>query len=239
MDHRLRASYLDSMNDDALSEHISRYAGRHGTEEIVTFRDWYSENVGEDSLESLRPVRMVLVGLGVDDRTERMVKFLAENSGLNISLLTFYCFIHEGKTLLARQVLVEGNESPPSRGKPRFSREERWNAVVDRATGFGVGELLSEITQLFEERWHGPPLNIGRTRIGFRLRGLMRSGRRGTRSYARVDPEESWMRVVFYGSAVELCPDHFREAIKDVPFDTYPRGRENNPSSPGLRSNLD
>ena len=56
----------------------------------------------------MRPLRMFLVGLGADERAERMVDFLANNSGMDISLITFPRFRIRGKTLFARQVHVEG-----------------------------------------------------------------------------------------------------------------------------------
>ena len=103
------ASYLEDMDLDALANHISDRSGVHRINKINDFEKWYIENLGFDSLDSLRPLRMFLVGLGVDDTTERMVNFLAQK-GLDISLLTFYGFEPEGKVLLARQMRVEGQE---------------------------------------------------------------------------------------------------------------------------------
>ena len=98
------ASYLDAMELAELAEYISERSGEHGIEKIQDFQDWYnSRGFGE-----LKPLRLFLVGLGADDRTERMVRFLAENSGMDISLLTFHGFAYDGRTLLARQVEVEG-----------------------------------------------------------------------------------------------------------------------------------
>ncbi len=108
------ASDLDTMDLAGLAEYISERSGRHGIEEIEDFQEWYnSQDFGE--LESLKPLRMFLVGLGADDRTERMVRFLADNSGMDISLLTFHGFAYDGKTLLARQVEVEGAAEPDRR----------------------------------------------------------------------------------------------------------------------------
>ncbi len=103
------ASYLEDMDLDALANHISDRSGVHGINKINDFENWYIENLGFDSLDSLRPLRMFLVGLGVDDTTERMVNFLAQK-GLDISLLTFYGFEPGEKVLLARQMRVEGQE---------------------------------------------------------------------------------------------------------------------------------
>ena len=69
------ASYLEAMDLADLASHISDRSGEHGIEAIEDFQEWYSQYPG--GLEGLRPLRMFLVGLGVDDRTERMVSFLA------------------------------------------------------------------------------------------------------------------------------------------------------------------
>ena len=108
------ASDLDSLDLDALADRISEKSGAHGIDKIENFQEWYnSEGFGE--LESLKPLRMFLVGLGADDRTERMVRFLAQNSGMDISLLTFHAFDYNGKTILAKQVEVEAADEPSRR----------------------------------------------------------------------------------------------------------------------------
>ena len=101
------ASSLQDMPDDDLAKYISDRSGAHGTTGIEDFDEWYDTKSGGQGFSALKPVRMVLVGLGVDERTTRMVQFLADRQ-VEISLLTF----HWGSgilvsTLLARQVQVE------------------------------------------------------------------------------------------------------------------------------------
>ena len=82
-------SSLDSLSDDDLADLIAGQSGGEGIENFESreaFEEWYSEHKA-DSLDNLRPLRMVLVGLGVDERASRIVKFL--QCGLDISLLTF------------------------------------------------------------------------------------------------------------------------------------------------------
>ena len=221
------ASYLDSLNDGGLAELISEKSSNLGIDKIDDFEDWYGQHGAGEGLEALRPIRMVLVGLGVDDKTERMVRFLAKN--MEISLLTLYGFDHEGKTLLARQVRVTGDDRPVDRpGRPRqVNREDRARLLRDRAESYGVADLFSEATDIFRGNWTRLRENPRKVGHGFRLRGLQESGKLARRSYARVDPEDGRVRVVFFGRAVDLCPESFSEPIKDIPFDTWPRGREN------------
>ena len=125
------ASYLDAMDLDELADYISDRSGRHGIEEIEDFQDWYNSQDFEE-LESLKPLRLFLVGLGADDRTERMVRFLADNSEMDISLLTFHGFAYDGKTLLARQVEVEAAAETERRSTRRRTSEVEHRQELDR-----------------------------------------------------------------------------------------------------------
>ncbi len=121
-------SWLESIDDDALAQHISEHSGSFGIDKIDDFSEWYGERWSGQELNELRPMRLILVGLNVDDTTTRMVRFLS-NSQINISLLTFHGFAHAGQTLLARRMQVEApqesDESPQSRRRPgRAKRRE-------------------------------------------------------------------------------------------------------------------
>lgn len=213
------ASYLDSLSGDDLGQLIAKQSGQRGIEKIEDFAQWYSKNSEEDDLEYLKPIRLVLVGLGVDASTERMVSFLAKNGQLDISLLTFHGFQHDGKTLLARQIRV-------NRRTKRPGREELRTRLFDEAKAQGVYELLTEVMDMFKSDWNGPferPVKLG---FNLRPRGLPGMGRK---SYARVDPTQNTVRVVFYPRAIELCPEEFEKSIKDIPFETWPKDREEDP----------
>jgi Endonuclease NucS len=100
------ASWLSDLDPEELGEHISEMSGRYGTEKIDDFADWYRENFDGKTLSDIGRPRMVLVGLGADATTKRMVEFLATTS-VDMTLITFYGFTDNGETLLARQVEVE------------------------------------------------------------------------------------------------------------------------------------
>ncbi len=218
------ASYLDSLSNDALGQLVARQSGQRGIEKIEDFAQWYSENSEADSLESLRPIRLVLVGLGVDASTERMVSFLAKSGQLDISLLTFHGFRHDGKTLLARQVRVD---SDVRRRRP--SREERRTLLVDKAETHGVYDMLTEVVDLFKSNWNESLDSPGKFGFSLGLRRLAGTGRSILLNYARVDPEQGGVRVVFFPRAIELCPEEFVKHIKDIPFQTWPKNREHDP----------
>jgi hypothetical protein len=103
------ASYLGDLEDEELCAHISTSSGKGGVEKIDDFAEWYKERFQRPVADIGRP-RIVLVGLGADERAKRMVAFLAKCE-LDVSLLTFHGFDHGSETLLARQVEVQARQS--------------------------------------------------------------------------------------------------------------------------------
>ena len=212
------ASFLEGMNPGALANYIASKSGSNGIEKIDDFGEWHAENTEAESLDSLLPLRAFLVGLGVDDKTKRMVNFLAEK-GMDITLLTFYGFEQDGKTLLARQVRVQGDDEVETRtGTRRPSREERWEMLVSRAKERGTHSLFIEALGVFRKNWQDPD-ETSRMRLGlcFFLGRLI---------HARVDPEQGQVRIVFYPRAIDLCRGKFKPLTEELQFSTHPHGRE-------------
>ncbi len=206
------ASDLEAMDLDALASHISEHSGKHGINEIEDFQNWYSRD-----LESLKPLRLFLVGLGVDDRTERMVRFLADNSEMDISLLTFHGFEYDGKTLLARQVEVEGpaeSESTPRRTK-RSEKIERWKRRLNDAEISGIFDAMMTMIQ---ENWPGC-----RTSVGVFGRNIRLSGSHAM--YARVEPQDGEVWLVFFPRTKALCPNEFSQPVDTIRYITWPEHR--------------
>ena len=158
------ASDLDAKNDVALAEHIAANSGMGGIDRIEDFEEWYGENTDGHSLDSLRPLRLFLIGLGADESTERMVRFLAKNTGMDISLLTFHGFAYDGKTLLARQVEVE--PSPPPRR--RLNAEERRERLKKKIEDSGMSETFSAVERMFKTNW--PGFSTNPTSLGLSIR---------------------------------------------------------------------
>ena len=210
------ASYLDSMGLDDLANHISQRSGNYGIDKIEDFQSWYANDLGFEDLESLTPPRMFLVGLGVDDRTERMVKFLAENSNLDISLLTFYGFMYDGKTILAKRVEVDGANIPsPKSKKPSLSKEERLGLLKDRARDFGAGDTFSDVRGRFLESWQSVSEIVRTNHTAMRLRGNT-----GFIWHSSIFPESGRVRVFFYPWTIEMCKDAFESAKTEIPHET-------------------
>ena len=157
------ASALDAMDPEKeLAEHIAEHSGAHGIEKIDDFKAWYERDANENrdatenehgsEMSNLLPPRLVLVGLGVDERAERMARFLqAGGDGINISVLTFYGFQHGGETLLARQVEVEAANENDSSSTTRRRRNKTANdkrqALEHNLSERGLTNLFEDIRQ--------------------------------------------------------------------------------------------
>jgi hypothetical protein len=102
---------------------------QNGIEKIDDFRQWYETEYPEQPVTEIGSPRIMLVGLGVDERAKRMVQFLAQYE-LDISLITFYGFSLGDETLLARQVEVQ---RPKTIGGDRGATKAGNQASLDKA----------------------------------------------------------------------------------------------------------
>ena len=212
------ASDLDSMELGALAEHISERSGEHGIAKIDDFEEWYNQEFGDQSIEAMRPLRLFLVGLGADDRTERMVTFLANNSGMDISLLTFHGFAYGGKILLARQVRVEGVADSEPRPAGRYvSRAERWARLEGVIEESGVANVFGAVRGMFRENWPKFATSPGVYGLSIQLQ---------RRSYARIGVWKGGVGIVFFPRSKALCLDEFREPVAQIRYDTWPKDRD-------------
>ena len=220
------ASDLDSKDDAALAEHIAAHSGVRGIEKIDDFEEWYVDNTEAESLDSLRPMRLFLVGLGADDRTERMVRFLAGNGDVDISLLTFHGFAYDGKTLLARQMEVEGNAEPDRRPRRQhMSAEQKLERLERLIEDSRVPQLFDTVKAMFEKIWpKSSQLPTVRHGLSIRLRRQPQSGK--PVRFARIDPQDGEVRIVFFPLAKRLCLDQFSEPVNDIRHQTHPANGE-------------
>lgn len=225
------ASDLESKDFDSLAGHISEQSGKHGIDKIEDFKEWYGQQFDPEDLESsLMPLRMCLVGLGVDTRTERMVPFLIKK-GMDISLLTFHAFAHDGKTFLAKQVHVEAPEAPqppsPERGR---TKAEKMQKLIEEVQENGVHDLFTAVRGMFNVNWRTLGEFPGARGLTLKIWGAYGGKQRSPRSYGRIGHRWSGGRVglVFYPKAVALCMDGFIRLSQKIPFQTWPRDGDAN-----------
>jgi hypothetical protein len=111
-------SCLAGLDPEKLCSLISKNPGSGGIEPIDDFDHWYQSHFPGRQLADIGAPRIVLVGLGVDERAKRMVTFLA-HSELDISLITFQGFEQGEEILFARQVEVQSRSESESGDKSK------------------------------------------------------------------------------------------------------------------------
>lgn len=222
------ASHLDDMDLDALASHITEQSGQRGIDEIKDFSDWYDRKFGpfDESglLASLKPLRLFLVGLGADDRTGRMVRFLAENSGLDISLLTFHGFDEGGKTLLAKRVEVSRSEDGLSTPAGRHGRSSaELKAILDSDLDESdVAGQFEEVKSMFEAKWPKATRSLVAGGRGFSLRFRRPDGK--YRALGRFEVRQHELLIVFYPRVIRLCRDEFRPCLAEIEYELWKPG---------------
>ena len=218
------ASHLNTMDADGLGSHIENQSGKNGIENIDDFEDWYSKlresnELPEEDLEALKPPRMVLVGLGVDDTTERMVNYMA-SGGMDISLLTFYGFVNtDGKTLLARNVEVDSDritvtQGPRSRHRNRRAQFERNFQTLPE----DVQSALDAVHRMFRSQNVRFFIGHSTTRMNFSSDfswspeygwGDGTRAKRRVVFFIEIDEGKSGINVGFNPLAVHFAPEEF------------------------------
>ena len=213
------AADLEAMDLSKLASLLTRESGERGIDGIEDLEEWYGQRFGEQELTSLRPLRMFLVGLGTDQRAERIVDFLANNSGMDISLITFHGFAYGGKTVFARQVHVEGAADSESRSRGRYKsvaeRRARWDERVEKS---GAAELFGAVRDMFRANWPDSKMRPGAGGLSIRLQ---------KRAYARIDlwkAGEVW--ILFHPCAKALCLNEFEQPVAAIPHSTWPQDRD-------------
>lgn len=216
-------SCLESLDDDDLVNLIMQHSGKGGVDAIENFEEWYGA-----SLESLRPVRMALVGLGVDDNAARMVNYL-QDQGVSIELMTFYGYQLDGQTLLARHMdsKAERDVDTPATSTNR-TFEEYVDALQQHASSLGIEPLWLEA---YEEL--GPPSRhiISPTprskgvtfyhQNSLHMEELVSAASVQASHSIRIAPSGK-IRVTFFPVAIELCYDEFMEERVSIPFRSGP-----------------
>ena len=229
------ASDLNAKDANSLHKHISGQSGNHkGIEKIDDFESWYNdlrENSGlpEEDLEPLVPPRMVLVGLGVDETTERMVNYMA-SIGMRISLLTFHGFVNiDGKTLLARNLEVDIDSIP---NRPRASSGYQGRTLFDElAQEQGVEDLLGDIADMFRSEIRGDQPTHSSTRRNFNLDYSWHEetvSDRVATFFIEIDKDKNSVNVGFHPIAIGLAREEFSD-YKNEGFEEGPsKLRKNN-----------
>jgi hypothetical protein len=175
-------SYLDDLEPEELCRLINANSGKGGTERIEDFAQWYGTEFGRPVADIGRP-RIMLVGLGVDERAKRMVKFLAKCE-LDMSLITYHGFNQGGETLLARQVEVQSK--PPDGATVRQAKLDKHLAGLGIEQNYAA--LVAAVKQGLGESAYRRPNPTG---YSFSLPEVSDAGNPTVRAYLALYASES------------------------------------------------
>lgn len=200
------ASDLAALSNEVLARLIEEHSGRLGIEHISDFLEWYGQEYPSQAGPLAERPRMVLVGLGVDERALRVVNFLAE-TGVPIQLLTFHAFQAGGELLLAKQV-----ESEPVAASPRSgmgTKEENRKVLHERAAALGVGDFLEEVARFVNTSLGNVYVWPHKTLYSFNAADETAEGRATQRYVVSLGPNEQQpgsLRLAFPDRVLQLGP---------------------------------
>ena len=212
--------FLESLSDTDLAELVAKYSGKNGIDPIGDFEAWYGEQYEGKDLSELRPIRMVLVGVGADAPAQRMVGFLAERE-VDVSLLTFHGYRYGDRTLLARQ--LEGGEfremGSSSRRRRAAERRRRHEELTEQ---IGIADVwrdaVNKLSVADRER-------VRKSGITYHMRKIELGNINPTGSHSIViDEERQMIRITFYPASIHLCWNTFQKWKKKnfFEFETPP-----------------
>jgi hypothetical protein len=203
------ASYLSDLEPEELSIHISDRSGKFGIEKIDDFLAWYQEQFAKPLLKKQKP-KLTLVGLGADDRTRRMVSFLAD-SDMDVSLITFHGFQDGENVILARQVEVEAKTSDGTTSVTKDTNLEKMNNKIAK---LGVESFYETLAKYFQQRLSPAYQWPNQGGYSYYLPEITESGSQSNRVYLSLylhDHKPGKTQIYMHPRAIEALGEHFPE----------------------------
>ncbi|HEX8393891.1 MAG TPA: endonuclease NucS domain-containing protein [Longimicrobium sp.] len=201
------ASDLAAMSNEALARLIEEHSGRSGVAKISDFLEWYSQEFPSQAGPLAERPRMVLVGLGVDERALRVVNFLAE-TGVPIQLLTFHAFQAGRELFLAQQ--VESEPVVPTAGTSGGSKEGNRRILHEKAGALGVADFLEESARFVTGKLGNVYVWPHKTLYSFNVADETAEGRATQRYIVSLGPNEQrpgTLRLAFADRVLALSPE--------------------------------
>ena len=221
------ASDLNAVELEDLAKLVANHSGSCDIPKIDDFIDWYDRQNEGKSIESLTPPRMVLVGLGVDNAAERMVKFLVDG-GVEISLVTFQGFEHDTRTLLARHMEVDSRSAKPSSVSP-------YSLFEKRAQTPNIQESLEVVTQMFMSQhsgfWHTHSSSRRNFALDYSWYAMPEESKWKPRAtlFIEFDAHVDGIKVGYHPIAVHLASKEAFEDLNNQGFEFETRYASNAP----------
>ena len=115
------ASWVKNIDAEDFAQLFLRHTNNEKSlDEAYKERFGFALNAENDDAD----VKIVIVATDMDGSTERIISYL-KDYGIDINVLTFKVFEHEGKRLLSRAWMFEENQAVPQRG---VSSGRMWNS---------------------------------------------------------------------------------------------------------------
>ena len=211
------ASDLETYEPERLAALVQEQSGRLGIDKIEDFDDWYTQEYPSSTDSFAGAPRIVLVGLGVDDRARRIVKFLAER-GTEIRLLTFYGFSCNDQLFLARESVIPDFGRLVREHGAVATKDRNLEALRGRAKGLELLDLLEQVRTFVENKltaycWPG------KTAYSFSLQALTNEGRPTSRNYVTLfvlHVPTPGLCLCFYPRATEAAGPKATAAFTDT-----------------------
>jgi metal-sulfur cluster biosynthetic enzyme len=151
--------------------------------------------------------------MGADDRTVRMVNFLAD-SAIDMQLLTFHAFRRDGQLFLAKQIETTAPVCRDTGGKTtRVTKETNLAFFTAKAEELKVTELVDKVKQFFRDRlpaYEWP----GKYSYSFSLMEKSERGNPTYRVYVSVglhDGKPGKLTVTFTQNACQVAQETLNE----------------------------
>jgi hypothetical protein len=203
------ASFLDDLDKETLFKHISDRSGNGGIEKI-DFESWYEEQFSGNFDALNDPPKMVLVSLGADARTKRMVNYLSK-TGVEISLITFYSFKKDNQVFLARQVEVELHEKETVQ-KQKYTKNANLESLNKLIDSLNAKEIFEKVTDLIRTELSSAYEWPSKSSKSYSFVEKTDEGRPTYRAYLSVYLHRSHpnsVELAFHTRTVELVKDIF------------------------------
>ncbi len=202
-------SYLNDLSVEDLCAYISQNSGKEGTEKIENFEKWYRDNFSKE-VEEIKgqPIRMILVGLEVDPKVRKMIKFLNEN-GINIDIFTFEIFRKDKEEFWAK---IEF-QKPPAKSE----KEKTLETLQQLITELQATKIVEEVRKFIKSNWsetYEVPLKTG---YSYCFSEITEKGTSSARVYANIYLDRRKPKTVYLKlqkRAVDLLSEDEKKNLK-------------------------
>lgn len=211
------ASWVANLSNDKITEIANAHLGEKGPLE-----DCFRTKFGSELPDIINEHHsMIIVASEIDDRSERIIRYLSDNYGVGINAATFQYFHDgDGKELLARVFLIDPIQveystltKTTSKRPPRLSYEDLQRISKDNGVGDVYNLLIERLSTIFSGK------NTTRSSIAFV--GVMEGSRKTLFSLIPKDsnPEDGLKFQVYINRLAKYLDVEKENLVRVLPQD--------------------